>query len=169
MATITTVSNPLGVIGTSLRHMDNSVMPYSIWQEIDIPATIVAKGSALAAADVIEALRIPPNTLILYAFAKKTAAFAGTSTNLTLNVGVTGVNAASYVSAWDYDAAAIEDYGTQGTWSNPVLVPNNTTGDTIDITIATQTGTWTGGKIRVEAVCLDMNRKARGRIAQPKS
>lgn len=165
MATITTLANTAGPAGTIARLMDNNNFAYKIWKEIDIAAAVTAKGSALAAADVIEALRLPAGTFILAAGAQKTAAMTGTSTDLTFDIG-TAVDADQYVDGWDFDAAAVGSYATPlGVQLGQTL----TASDTIDITIATQTGTLTGGKVLVWAVVVDLTVESRGAIAQPKS
>lgn len=169
MATITTLSAGPYATATSLttRVMDNTNMAYKVWREIDLAAAATAKGSALAAADVIEALRLPSGVMILAAGAQKTAAMTGTSTDLTLDIGITGTNADAYVAAWDYDAATVGSYATPlGDQTMPLTLAVS---DTIDILIKTQTGTLTGGKIMVWAVIVDVTPEQRGVIAQPKS
>ena len=167
MATITTLSNPLYATATSLapRVMDNSNFAYRIWREIDLAAAVTAKGSALAAADVIEALRLPAGVQIINAGAQKTSAMTGTSTDLTFDIG-TAVDPDQYVDGWDFDAAAVGSYGTP---LGVQLAQNLAVSDTIDITIATMTGTLTGGKVMVWAVIVDLTNEQRGVIAQPKS
>lgn len=165
MATITTLANAAGPAGTLARVMDNSTLVSKIWKEVDLAAAATAKGSALAVADVIEVLRLPAGTVILAAGAQKTAAMTGTSIDATFDVG-TGVDVDQYVDGWDYDAAAVGGYATPlGVQLAQVL----TVSDTLDITIATQTGTITGGKVLVWAVVVDLNVEQRGAIAQPKS
>lgn len=164
MATITTLANPLSA-GTSMSASSNVKIPYVIWKEIDFAAATTAKGSALAATDVIEAVRIPANHIILGGWAKKTSAMTGTTTDLTLSVGVTGGVTNNIINAWDYDAAAVGSFGTLGT-QVPVMI---TSSDTVDILIATQTGTLTGGKVLIGILVLDADVEARGNIAQPKS
>ncbi|QIG73094.1 hypothetical protein EVB99_103 [Rhizobium phage RHph_N3_19] len=166
MATITTLSNPTYATGNlAPRVMDNANMAYRVWREIDLAAAATAKGSALAAADVIEALRLPAGTFIVNAGAQKTAAMTGTSTDLTFDIG-TAVDADQYVDGWDFDAAAVGSYATPlGVQLGQTLAAS----DTIDITIATQTGTLTGGKVLVWALVVDLTTEGRGVIAQPKS
>lgn len=166
MATITTLANPLSA-NLPPRVMDNSNFAYKIWREVDLAAAATAKGSALAAADVIEVLRLPAGVQVLAAGAQKTTAMTGTSTDLTFDIGITGVDADIYVDGWDFDAAAVGSYATPAGVQTPALVL--ATSDTIDILIATQTGTVTGGKVMVWAVVVDVTVEARGAIAQPKS
>lgn len=145
----------------------NLKVVYKTWREIDLAAAATAKGSALAVGDVIESLRVPANHVVLAAFAKKTAAMTGTSTDLTFDIGITGGDVDVYVDGWDFDAAAVNSYATpQGVQTPPTIV---STSDTIDVLIATQTGTVTGGKFEVHAVLVDLTHETRGVIAQPKS
>lgn len=165
MATITTLANPAGPAGTIARLMDNNNFAYKIWKEVDIAAAVTAKGSALAAADVIEVLRLPAGTVILAAGAQKTAAMTGTSTDLTFDIG-TAVDPDQYVDGWDFDAAAVNSYATPlGVQLAQVLSAS----DTLDITIATMTGTLLTGKVLVWAVVADLTVEQRGVVAQPKS
>lgn len=166
MATITTLANPLSA-NLPPRVMDNSNFAYKVWREVDLAAAATAKGSALAAADVIEVLRLPAGVQVLAAGAQKTTAMTGTSTDLTFDIGITGVDADIYVDGWDFDAAAVGSYATPAGVQTPALVLG--TSDTIDILIATQTGTLTGGKVMVWAVVVDVTVESRGAIAQPKS
>lgn len=168
MATVTTLSNPLSTqAGTNPRFMDNVKIPYVIYKEIDIAAAVTAKGSALAAADVIEAVRVPNNTLLIGGWAQKTVALTGTVSVLTLNVGVTGVNATAYANGWDAFGAAVLGYSAP-TALTPVIV--STVGsDTVDITLASLTGTLLTGKILVAVIVVDATEEQRSVIAQPKS
>jgi hypothetical protein len=165
MATITTLANPIGPAGTIARLMDNNSFAYKIWNEIDFAEAATAKGSALAAADVIFALALPANTVVLAAGAVKSAAMTGTSVDLTLDIG-TATDADQYVDGWDFDAAAV---GSSATPLGVQLARTLDVSDTLDITIATQTGTVTGGKVKVWAVVADISTEQRGAIAQPKS
>ena len=165
MATVTTLDNVIGA-NVAPRYMDNSNLTYTIWKEIDLGDAVTAKGSALAQADVIEALRVPKDTLILAVWAEKTEAMTGTSTDLTFDIGITGGDVDNYVDGWDFDAAAVGSYATPVGVQEPVFLADS---DTIDILFATQTGTVTDGKLVVGAVLVDLTRKSRGAIAQPRS
>ncbi len=59
MATITTLA------GAASAGRTAGAVPYLVDVTVDFAAAATAKGSALAAADVIEALSVPANTLIL--------------------------------------------------------------------------------------------------------
>jgi hypothetical protein len=118
-----------------------------IQREIDLAAAVTAKGSALAQADVIQALNIPAGFTILGGTAQKMTAMTGTSTDTTFDIGITGVDVDAFVDGWDFDAAAVSS------WATPLGVQigtgTGTAARTVDILIATQTGTITGGKLRV--------------------
>lgn len=137
-----------------LTHMSRNgtvKMPYLVEFELDYAAALVAKGSALAASDVIEAINIPAGTVVLGAGAQ--IMVAGDSTTLTLHVG-TGADADEWVASLDGKATA----GTYGTDLDASPSWNTyATADTIDVTFATLTGTLTTGKVRVYALLMDVS------------
>lgn len=146
--------NQVGVSGAVRK-------PYMIFKEIDFAAATTAKGSALAAADVIQAVNIAAGTMVIQGGAIKTTAMTGTSVDLTLSVGVTGVSANNIVNAWDFDAAAVGSYGTLGAQAPYIF----TTAGTVDILIASQTGTFTGGKMKIFLLLCDAEPTAKPGIA----
>lgn len=159
MATIST----LDINGATHPTMNGNVrIPYTVDFILDFSEALTAKGSALAAADVIEVLDIPAGSVVLSVGAEvKTVA---DSTTLTLDVG-TAVDADEWVDGLD---------GKTLGWSTDLdSVPTvNTYGsaDTIDVTLATLTGTLTSGKVRVYATMIDVSDKnRRPGIAQLKS
>lgn len=122
--------------------------PFVIDHIVDFAAAITAKGGALAQADVIEALELPAQCQILSCGAEVIAEHTGTSTDLTLDIGITGGNTDFVADGFDYDAASV------GAVTSPVVAElplYNSAADTIDILLATMTGTTTGGKLRVWA------------------
>jgi hypothetical protein len=129
--------------------------PYMVEVTIDLAAAVTAKGSALAQADVIEAIDIPADTLILGGGIQMLTAMTGTSTDATIDVGVTGGNVDVLVDGFDLDGASANDYAVTGVQIGSLV----TAADTIDVLIATQTGTITGGTFRVFAICLDVSAK----------
>jgi len=142
MATVTTLAGAGGAFSTAGR------TPYVIDNIVDFAAAVTAKGGALAQADIIEALELPAQCQILSCGAEVIEAHAGTSTDLTLDIGITGGNTDFVADGFDYDAAAV------GAVTSPVVAElplYNASADTIDILLATMTGTTTGGKIRVWA------------------
>lgn len=146
MATITTLDK----IGTTHVSRNGSVrQPYIVEFDLDYAQALVAKGSALAAADVIECLSIPAGTIVLTAGASvKTPA---DSTTLTVGVGY-----GSGTSRW---AAAFDAKGAAGTYSTDVAGGLQLTfpaADTVDVIFTTLTGTLATGKLRVWALVMDI-------------
>lgn len=151
MATITTLSST----GTGHVSRANKRTPYLVEWYIDFADVTTAKGSAIAASDVIEVVKLPAGTIVHDAGLQKITAMTGTSTDLTFDFGITGVDADQYVDGWDFDAASVGALATpRGVNTPPQLV---TSGDTIDILIATQTNTFTGGKVRAWAIISDVS------------
>jgi len=128
-------------------------VPYTIQKEVDMAAAVTAKGSALAQGDIITALDLPAGAWILCAGAKVTEAHAGTSTDLTLDIGLTGGNTDFVADGFDFDAASVGDEVAPVVAELPLKV--GASDDTIDILLATMTGTTTGGKLLVWATIVD--------------
>lgn len=126
-------------------------VPYFVEYELNYATALTAKGSALAASDIIEVINIPANTVVLGAGARvKTAA---DSTTLTVHVG-TGVDADEWVASLDGKATA----GTSGADLNPdTNWKTYDAADTIDVTFATLTGTLSTGKLLVYALMMDVS------------
>lgn len=150
MATIST----LDLAGTGHSFRTFAPAPYIASVEIDFADALTAKGSALAAADVIEAINIPAGSVVLAAGIQTLV--ADDATTLTLDLGTAG-DADGWVDGYDQAAAAALDYATS-------IIPNTTAteqfhadADTIDVTLATLTGTLTEGKIRVWAYIADIS------------
>lgn len=154
MATISDLDNA----GTGHMTRQDGPVPYVVEIEIDFADALVSKGSALAAADVIEAINVPAGTLILQAGIQTVE--VDDATTLTLDLGVTGVDADQWVDGYDQAAAAAGAYaalvgdGAAGAGTGPFLLV--TADDTIDVLFATLTGTLTVGKIRVWAILADV-------------
>ena len=130
MATITTLA------GAASAGRTAGAVPYLVDVTIDFAAAATAKGSALAAADVIEALSVPVDTVILNAGMEVITVLGGESSDTTFDLG-TGVDADNFVDGFDADAAAAGAYAQNAAAFQPVVV--GSTADTIDITIATAT------------------------------
>lgn len=148
MADITTLA------GGSIDGFTAGRMPYFKEVLIDFAAAATAKGSALAAADVIEAISVPANTLILNAGLEVITAAGGESNDNTLDLGVTGVDADVFVDGFDLDAAAAGAYAQNAAAFQPVVIGS---ADTIDLLIATATTAPTSGVVRVWAVLMDID------------
>jgi hypothetical protein len=152
MATITTLA-----AGATAGRTAGSV-PYLVDKVIDFAAAATAKGSALAAADVIECISVPANTVVLNAGFEITTVLGGESNDTTFDLG-TGVDADVFVDGFDADAAAAGAYAQNAAAFQPIVV--GATADTIDLTIATATTAPTSGAARVWAVLMNVD----GRIA----
>jgi hypothetical protein len=148
MATITTLAG-----GASAGRTAGSV-PYLVDKLVDFAAAATAKGSALAATDVIEAISVPANTVILNAGIEIVTVLGGESSDNTFDLG-TGVDADNFVDGFDADAAAAGAYAQNAAAFQPIVV--GATADTIDITIATATTAPTSGVARVWAVLMNVD------------
>lgn len=148
MATITTLSNAVGSGLQPVRSV--RPMPYVVENTISLAAAVTAKGSALAAADVIEALQIPAQSVVLAAGYEVISAVTG---SCTVSLGVTGVTAAAYVSAFAVTGStAVGTYATPATAGYPIV---SQSADTLDLLLVTETTTLSAGSIRVFAVIVD--------------
>ena len=94
MATITTLA------GAASAGRTVGAVPYLVDVTVDFAAAATAKGSALAAADVIEALSVPANTVILNAGMEVITVLGGESSDTTFDLG-TGVDADNFVDGFD--------------------------------------------------------------------
>lgn len=133
-------------------------VPYLVDVSIDFAAAATEKGSALAAADIIECINVPANTLILNAGIEVITVLGGESSDTTFDLGVTGVEADNFIDGFDADAATAGAYAQNAAAYQPLV---NATADTIDLLIATATTAPTSGVVRVWAVLMDID----GRIA----
>lgn len=152
MATIDLATE--GAAGLHPSRATNVKVPYKVEYLINLATAVTTKGSALAQADVIQAIPVPANTRILDAGLTCKTAMTGTSTDLTFDFGVTGGDVDNYVDGWDFDAAVAGDHAAPIGVVEPV---NITTADTIDILFVTQTGTVLTGVIRAWALLLDIS------------
>lgn len=154
MATVTTLAG-----GATAGRTAGSV-PYLVDVEIDLAAAATAKGSALAAADVIEAIDVPANTMILNAGMEVTTAVDGSaSADNAWDLGVTGVDADAFVDGFAIDTASAGDYAQNAAAFQPIVIGG--TADTIDMLIQAATTAPVSGVVRVWAVLMGVD----GRIA----
>ena len=149
MATITTLAGG----ATAGRTLGSTT--YLVDKTIDFAAAATAKGSALAAADVIEAISVPVNTVIVNAGIEVITVLGGESNDTTFDLGVTGVDADVFVDGFDADAAAAGAYAQNPAAYQPVVI--GSTADTIDLLIATATTAPTSGVVRVWAVLMNVD------------
>lgn len=127
--------------------------PYLAEVFIDFADAATAKGSALAAADVIEAIYVPAGTIVLTGGIQVVEAATGESADVALDLGVTGVDADVWVDGFDLDAAVAGDFAQNPAAFQPVVV--GAAADTVDVLIQAATTAPTGGVIRVFAVLCD--------------
>lgn len=153
MATID-LSNGLGGAPRPVRSLTN--MPYFVEKTIDFAVAATAKGSALAAADVIEVLDVPAGTMVLNAGLQVITVATGESNDTTVDLGITTTEPDIFVDGFDLDAAAAGAYAQNAAAYQPLVVG---TADTIDLLIATATTAPTGGKVRVWALMCDIGAK----------
>jgi hypothetical protein len=129
-------------------------LPYVVEKTIDFAVATTAKGSALAAADVIEAIDVPAQSVVLNAGYEVTATITG---DVTIDLGVTGVDADVFV-----DGAVLAAATTVGTFAQnaaayqPVVLG---AADTVDLLIAGSTAAISAGKVRVWALIVDVSDK----------
>lgn len=148
MATVTTLA------GGSVDGFTAGRMPYFKEVLIDFAAAATAKGSALAAADVIEAISVPANTMIINAGLEVITVAGGESNDTTVDLGVTTTEPDNFVDGFDLDAAAAGAYAQNAAAFQPLVIG---TADTIDLLIATATTAPTSGVVRVWAVLMDID------------
>jgi hypothetical protein len=153
MATID-LSNGLGGAPRPVRSLTN--IPYFVEKTIDFAVAATAKGSALAAADVIEVIDVPANTMVINAGLQVITVATGESSDTTVDLGITTTEPDNFVDGFDLDAAAAGAYAQNAAAFQPLIVG---TADTIDLLIATATTAPTGGKVRVWAVMCDIGAK----------
>ena len=146
MATVTTLAKAAGGRGNP------SKKPYMVEVEIDLAAAATAKGSALAAADVIEAISVGANTVVMFAGAEITTAPSG-GNGCTFDLGITGGDVDAFVDGMAITSATAGTYSTLANTACPILVQAS---NTIDMLLIGTTPD-TAGKIRVFACLMDVD------------
>lgn len=149
MATVTTLSGAKGLHRTGGRQV------VVLENTIDFAAAATAKGSALAAADIIQAITVPAKHMIINAGLEVITANVGGSSDVALDLGVTGLDVDVFVDGFDYDAASVGDYAQNPATFQPIVI--GATADTIDLLIAAATTAPTGGSVRVWAVVVPVD------------
>lgn len=148
MATVTTLARGAGTVGNPNRKL------VLVDKVIDFAAAATAKGSALVATDIIEAIAIPAQTLIVDAGMQVVAAAAG-GTGTVLDLGVVGIDTDVFVDGFAFDSAAVDAYAQNPAAFQPVVI--GATADTLDITIQAATTVSTSGKVRVWALLMSVS------------
>lgn len=146
MATVSTLSRSGGKGNPGRK-------PYFVEVEIDLAVAATEKGSALAAADVIEAITVGANTVVMFAGMECTETPAG-GTGTVLDLGITGNDPDRFVDGFAYDSASAGDYAAQANTGVPLPVA---TADTIDVLIQAATTVSTSGKVRVYALLMEVD------------
>ena len=163
MSTITTLA-PLSGATIGTKQWKTGVQLLS--NVISFADALAAKGSALAADDIIEAIRYPAGSLILAAGLQVVT--VDDATTLTVHVGITGVDVDGFVADFDHAAAAAGDWATSLFDTSEIHVIR-TTADTIDLELQTLTGTLTTGSCRVWALIADLTGEKQPGLAQVRS
>lgn len=145
MATISEQVSPAGAGISQSVHSTRFPLHYDE-VTIDLDDAETEKGSALAANDVIQAISVPANSVILAAGIEVITAQSGSAT-LTFDLGVTGVDVDAFVDGFDAVAAVAGDFAAQPAAYQPIVIGN--TADTLDLLIASLATTNTGGVFRV--------------------
>jgi hypothetical protein len=131
----------------------NVKLPYMVEFELNFATAATSKGSALANADVIECIRIPANTVVLFAGFQVKTAVGGASADNTIILG-DGVDDNRWVDTFDLDAALAAAHGTIViATANPTIFA---TTDTIDVKFTGATTAPTSGVLRVYALMVDV-------------
>lgn len=152
MADINVTANSGGTSGHRDRLATN--VPYKVEVWIDFADVLATKGTAIAAADVVQALNIPAETYVLAAGLEVET--AADSTTLTGDLGY-GSNVDVFTDGADLKTTGYGALGTNGKAS--ASAKYFTTADTLDLVLATLTGTLTTGLVRVFAIFLDVSGK----------
>jgi len=148
MATVSTALKAAGNYGNPGRK------PYYVENEIDFANHTVDPSSG----DVVQAITIPANTMILAAGVEITEALTlANDSNQDVNVTLgTGLDADKFVATLDLDAGTAGTYGATVTATGGFEVHG--AADTLDLTFsATSANGITAGKLRVFALLFDID------------
>ena len=145
------------VVAASGTGTTPSRSPYLVEATIDIAAAVAAKGGVLEADEIIQAITVPANTMIMTAGIEVVTAVDASSADSVLSLGVTGSDVDRYVAAFEFDAddAPAGTYATMADGTAPIIV--GSTADTIDIELDSTTTAPVSGVLRVFAVLLDVD------------
>jgi len=158
MATVTTLA------GGSVSRNTPSRQMYYIEQNVDFAAAATAKGSALAAADIIEAISVPAGTVIFNAGIQTlTAVDSATNADTRLDLGVTGVDADVWVDGFDIKGGGAGAYAQNPAAYQPIVI--GAAADTIDVLIQAATTAPVSGVIRVWAILMDVATRGTATVA----
>jgi hypothetical protein len=117
------------------RHGATNV-PYVVEADLNLATALASKGSALAAADVLQVIDVPAETMIMNAGIEVKTVTDGST--LTVDLG-TGADADNFVDGFDCDSGtAAGTYAQNAAAFQPIII--GSTADTIDVTLATLSG-----------------------------
>lgn len=166
MATITAIANKLNA--NIAQSVASTRMPIAYHEQIvDFAVAAAAKGSALAAADVIQAINVPAGSVVLSAGLEVITAVSGGVTVLTVDLGVTALDPDAFIAAYNLFAGVAGDYAPKALAGSEGFVGNTAT--TVDLLLKTQTGTLAAGSVRVWAFIGDISDQRKPGIVQLKS
>lgn len=167
MSTIETLDNVVGANLSTSAHSTRFTTNY-IERVIDFADALTEKGSALAANDVIECIRVPSHSVILGAGFEVLTPAVGPST-LTYDLGVTSIDADRFVDGFNGASGVAGDYAQSPATGNQVVI--GATSDTVDLLLATLSGgsDLTAGTLRVWAVFGDVKPQRSPGLAALKS
>ena len=146
MATVSTLTKVEGGRGNPSRK------PYMVEVEIDLAAAATAKGSALAAADVINCINVGANQAILFAGTEIGTAPAGCTAG-TFDLGITGGDVDAFVDGGAITGATAGTYATMTSTALPIV---SSATSSIDMLLIGTTPD-TSGVIRVFAYLMDVD------------
>ncbi len=133
---------------------------------IDFATAATLKGSALAAADIINAIWVPNESVILAAGCE--ILVPATATTTTVGIGTTA-SASGFVTGFDVVGGAANAYAPMNSAAYPLVIGSGTAGGSVDVTLSTLTGTLSAGQLRVWALIGDVTDQRSPPIAQRKS
>lgn len=159
----------LAPVATRVQHPSraaNVKVPYLIEATVDLAVAATTKGSALAAADVLQVLRIPAESVVLFGGIEVVTAQAGGSADQSIGLGDSG-STSRWVAAFDLDAAVAGAHAPIAVaTANPTAFG---TTSTVDIIITAATTVGTSGLLRVYAMLVDASNAAKPGLAALKS
>jgi hypothetical protein len=132
---------------------------------IDFAVAATTKGSGLAASDVIQAINIPPESVVLAAGCELLV--PATATTTTIGIGST-VAASNFVTGFDVVGGSANAYAPTNSAAYP-LQTGGSSASTIDVTLSTLTGTLSAGQVRVFAYYIDVKDERNPGITARKS
>ncbi len=132
-------------------HAATNRFPYLMENTINVG--LINSSAGVAASDVLQAIAVPKETLILAAGLEVLTAFTSDGTP-TLDLDGAGQAANGWAAALDSTSAGYSTAVSPSATNQRVMV-TATTGDTIDITVNTAAAT--AGLVRIWAVLLDVS------------